>query len=168
MSKHIRIINYLFIGIVALYAGSVLSYILSIYAFFDPGEITLNAIFLNTNLSGMLYLVGVIKNITLFLCLSALLFFIVLLLISKLKFRDNGWLFISTLLMIFIALFELYSFLEYDYELIKILFVDNIESLSNVDLIKNKISSLSSLIPIHFFAIITIFYMFIIKPFTKK
>lgn len=167
MAKDLRIINNLFIGFIALYGGTLLSHIFSLYAFFEPGELILNHKFTDSDLFGMFYLVGVTKNISLFLGAISILLFFFFLIKSRLNLRLNGWLFISILLFLFILVFESYSLIKYDFKIIKMVFLDPEYNLS-FEIIKSKISSLSALIPIHFFCIMTIFYMFITKPFTKN
>lgn len=167
MAKDLRIINNLFVGFIALYGGTLLSHIFTLYALFEPGKLILNNKLTDTDLFGMFYLIGVTKNITLFMGAVSLILFILFLVKSRLNLRLNGWLFISILLFLFIFTFEIYSLIKYDIDIIKMVFLGH-EYTLNFEIIQNKISTLSALIPIHFFGIMTIFYMFITKPFTKN
>ncbi|MBZ0178580.1 MAG: hypothetical protein K8F36_04745 [Melioribacteraceae bacterium] len=167
MTKDLRTLNNLFIGLIALYGGALLSHILSVFAFFEPGELILNQRLTDSDLFGMFYLVGVTKNLALFLGALSLLLFILFIAKSRLNLRLNGWLFISVILFLFIVSFEIYSLIKYDIKMINQVFFGQEYDL-RFEIIKNKISSLSALIPIHFFSIIAIFYMFITRPFTKN
>lgn len=159
---------FLFIAIFSgsLWFGSYLSKMLIYYQLFEPEMILKNYI-KNENQEGIIITIVPAIAINIVMYYSMLISFLVFILFSKLNLRKNGWLFITTLIIIITAPFEIYlSIID-----IKILLEVNNGIFSASEIIKNisdRIILLSGFPIIILLSFMAIIYFITFKPFQMK
>ena len=118
------------------------------------------------NLEGILITIMPVINSTFVLYIIFILSFSMFLLLSNIKLRENGWLFIIVVIIYFTLPFEAYLMIN-DYKLIMTLnFSEMIDTNFAITLIRDRFLKLSSFPIIIFLSYCSICYFLIIKPFT--
>ncbi|MBN2571791.1 MAG: hypothetical protein JXA68_06655 [Ignavibacteriales bacterium] len=92
--------------------------------------------------------------------------FILFLIFSKMKLKNEGWLFIISAIIFITAPFEIYLSII-DYDIIKNILIGSFSNSDILSLFKERIKSLSSFSMIEIFSYFGILYMYIFKPFRK-
>src|SRR5208337_3015635 len=91
-----------------------------------------------------------------------ILFFIIFLSSARISLKNEGWLFISTMIIFITMPFEGYlSF--YDYKIVNFIFYHNSNVTDIVNLIRERITKLSSFSFIEIFSYLTIIFLTLIK-----
>ncbi|NJD23704.1 MAG: hypothetical protein FIA82_13730 [Melioribacter sp.] len=150
-----------------VWLGGYIARQIAVYQLFEPVELNLRTFYYTNNLSSAISLLVplIISNLITYACF--LLLFLTFIVISKLNLRRNGWLFIITLIIIITAPFEIYLSLI-DYKIIR-LGLANINEVSPIiELIKERITKLSSFSLIEIFSYISIIILVLFKPLQKS
>jgi len=154
----------------ALWLGS---YTTKLFAFFNLFEtnqsnlLILKSNLINVDLKPLIYELMPVISLSLISYLVFLLFSFLFLLISKINLKENGWLFISLMIVIICLPFEFALSLK-DYKLLRMIF-DNYQNVPEmIELIKTRITMLSSFPIISLVLHYSIFFLFVFKPLTKK
>lgn len=87
---------------------------------------------------------------------------------SKLKMKLNGWLFISTVLILTTAPFELFLILKYDKPFVDTAFWGTGNAQFYIQLIIDRFSKLGSFPIIEIFSFLAVAFLFMFRPFRKK
>lgn len=150
----------------SLWFGSYLSKMLIYYQLFEPEMILKNYIN-NENQEGIIITIVPAIFVNIVMYFTMLVSFLIFILTSKINLRKNGWLFITMLIIIITAPFEIYlSIID-----INILIAVNKGIFSSNEIIKNisdRIILLSGFPIIILFSYLAIIYFITFKPFQMK
>ncbi|HSL87878.1 MAG TPA: hypothetical protein VK870_01105 [Ignavibacteriaceae bacterium] len=150
----------------AVWIGSYLVKIFIIYNLFEPVDLALKERYLQTDLNNLFFTL-LPAFATAFIAYIIFIFtFITFLSLSKISLKQNGWLFISVLIVIITFPFELYLMLT-DYKIISLLLLESLNSDTILHLIRDRITSLSSFPVIAILSYISILFLIIFKPLTN-
>lgn len=154
----------------ALWLGS---YTVKLFSFFnlfdlDPNNsLILKSTLINVDMKPVIFELLPVLTIS----LSSYIIFIasglLFLSISKVNLKENGWLFIILMIVLFCLPFEIYLSLK-DYKLIMMIINNTSDSLSMVEIIKSRITVLSSFPIIALILHYSLFILVVFRPLTKK
>lgn len=150
----------------AIWFGSSISKLFMSYYLFLPEELIVKES-IKESLSQVLsshlpiYVISFISFIVYFI--SFLIFFVV----TKLKFKENGWLFVMLVIFIFQALPEIYLS-TIDYKIISNIYYGPINSNLLLGEIIKRITILNGFPLINLFSFLAIVFLFVFKPLEKK
>ncbi|MDX9924763.1 MAG: hypothetical protein RBS48_08360, partial [Ignavibacteriaceae bacterium] len=153
LSKVNKVLFYFTVLFFVIWLGGYISRQLVVYQLFNANDLTLKSIFDAFNLVPTLYVISPILTINMVTYISFLAFFILFLLASKINLRREGWLFISLMIVIITAPFEIFL-LTYDYSVIAGVLTENFDSFKLAGILKERIVVLSS------FSLVEIFCYF--------
>ena len=150
-----------------VWLGGYIARQIAVYQLFEPAELNLRTFYSTNNLSSAISLLVplIISNLITYTCF--LLLFLIFILISKINLRRNGWLFIITLIIIITAPFEIYLSLI-DYKIIRLGLANINESNAIIELIKERLTKLSSFSLIEIFSYLSIIFLMLFKPLQKS
>ncbi len=147
------------------------SYILRqiiVYQFFEPINLDLRPLYTVQNLGAVntILFPAILSNLITFPVFIACFFLLIL--VSKVNIKKEGWLFLIILVIVITAPFELYLLAATDYKIINLI----LNSPSNVDqvvvLLRKRITELSSFPLIEIFSYIGIIIIATFKPLRKN
>ncbi len=151
----------------AIWLGSYVERMIISYQLFD---IDMNVMpYVNQqNLNGILATIVPAVNTTFIIYILFIFTFTIFLFTSKISLRENGWLFIITVIIYLTLPFEAYL-LTIDYRIISAFsFTDASDAEFILSLIKDRFTTLSSFPIIIFLSYCSLIYFLLFKPFTKK
>ncbi len=158
---------FLVISTFIIWFGTYIARHLAVYQLFEPEGLVLRSIYTKDNLN-------VIFEIIFPLLVTPLVtfpIFIILLLLylftSRINLKKEGWLFISLLIIIITAPFEIFLLIK-DYKIINLILSQNYDSMEILDNIRNRITVLSSFSLIEIFSYLAIVFLTIFKPLSKS
>lgn len=169
MKKNIAltVIQYLLVVSFIVWVGSYVTRHILVFQLFEPKEMELRSVYSIENLGVVFYTLLPVLVTNLISFGLFIILFIIYLIISKSNLRKEGWLFITVLIVFITAPFEVFLQLK-DYRIIMLIY----ENLSNpseiLDLIRKRITVLSSFSLIEIFSYLAIVFLVIIKPLTKS
>ncbi len=99
---------------------------------------------------------------------AMIVFYLLFVFTSKLKMKLNGWLFISTVLILTTAPFELFLILKYDKPFVDTAFWGTGNAQFYIQLIIDRFSKLGSFPIIEIFSFLAVAFLFMFRPFRKK
>jgi len=105
---------------------------------------------------------SVLSYLALVICFACFVF------ASKMKMKLNGWLFISTILVITTLPFELYLILKFDKPFMDAAFWGAADANFYINLIIERFKVLGSFPIIEIFSFIAIAFLFLFRPFRKQ
>ncbi|MCL4546970.1 MAG: hypothetical protein M1495_00185 [Bacteroidetes bacterium] len=162
-----KIILSLAITSFTIWLGSYVARQLVVYQLFEPINLDLKNLYNVQNLTSVLETIFPILMLNLISYPAFLILFFVFIFSSKIKIKNEGWLFIILMLVIITAPFELYlSFL--DYKVVKLLYESSFDSNAVVDLLRKRITALSSFPMIEVFSYVAAIFIAIFKPLRKN
>lgn len=150
----------------SIWLGGYIARHLVIYQFFDPDNFKFLDIYNNPTSQNSIRLIQsllVLNIITYSIFFISLLLFII---ISRVSFKRNGWLFICIVIVLITAPFEIFL-LTIDYEILLQIMNNNFDTLKVLTLIQKRIEILSSFSIIEIFSYISMYFLIIFKPLTK-
>lgn len=150
-----------------IWLGSYISRQLLVYQLFEPINLELKSLYNVQNLMGILETVLPILVINLISYPSFLVLFFFYIFSSKIKIKNEGWLFIILMIVIITAPFELYLTLL-DYKIVSLLYAGTFDSNAVVELIRERIVVLSSFPMIEVFSYIAAIFIAVFKPLRKN
>lgn len=136
------------------------------YQLFEGPGLELKTYVTLENSNGILYTLLPSVIVTFVSFMVMIIFFLLFLITSKLSLKNNGWLFIITIILLVTLPFEVYLMMI-DYKLILNLFTETFDSLLIIKLIKDRIQNLSSFPIVELFCYMSFYYFIIFQPFTK-
>jgi len=163
----LSIIKYLLALSFVIWLGSYVSRHLLIYQMFEPTELELKSIFKPENLENIFIVILPILVTNIISYSAFVLLFIVYLIISKISIKNEGWLFISMLIIFVTSPFEIYLLLK-DYSIVSLIYGRTTDSLTILDLIRKRITILSSFSLIEIFSYLVVVFLVITKPLVKS
>jgi len=150
-----------------IWLGGYIARQIAVYQLFEPVELNLKTFYNPGNLSSAISILIplIISHLITYACF--LLLFLIFIITSKLNLRMNGWLFIITMIIIITAPFEIYLSLI-DYKIIRLGLANINESSSILELIKERITKLSSFPLIEIFSYLAIIFLALFRPYQKS
>ncbi|MFA7420341.1 MAG: hypothetical protein WCZ90_11715 [Melioribacteraceae bacterium] len=162
----LKVIQFLLFVSFIIWLGGYISRHMVIYQLFEPEGLVLRP---NYNLENLNVVWNTISPLLVSNLVSFplfILFYLSYLFFSKINLKKEGWLFISTIVILITAPFEIYLLIK-DYEIVRLIYssVSNSEKILN--LIRERINILSSFSLIEIFSYLAIVFLTILKPLSK-
>ncbi len=159
-------------GFLALASGSIwfgayIARLSTLYQMFESIELTLKNYVTNNNLSAIVQTISPMVYLTFFAYLVLILTFTLFIIFTKLKLKENGWLFIISMIIYLTLPFEA-VLLVTDFKLIVLLINNQFASEEVLKLMKERITLLSSFPIILLLSYLSLPFFLIVKPFTIK
>ena len=151
----------------SIWFGAYISRLLTTYQMFEATELNLKNYISDTNISVIFQTTYPLVNLTIFSYLIMILSFTVYIILAKTKLKENGWLFIITMIVYITLPFEIILLLT-DYKLFVLFMNEQFTSELILSLIIERITKLSSFPIILLLSYLSIPYFLIFKPLTKK
>ena len=151
----------------SLWMGAYFARLIVFYQLFEPKELILRPVFNEQNLHAVLTVLNSLIVLTLVLYLVFIFTYFVFITISKISLKENGWLFIVTVIIFLTLPFELYL-VSFDYRIISSVMTGNFDSMEIIQLIIKRFKVLSSFPVIELFCYFSIIYFVLFKPLRKK
>lgn len=170
MRKNFKLENiFLYLSVLsgALWMGAYILRIFLSYWLFEPEDFVLKSYLTESTVSAVVYtlLPAVTSSFVLFIIF--ILSFLIFLVSTKLRFKENGWLFISLLIIVITLPFEVYL-MTIDYDIIQKLLSNNFDGFEIIQLVVKRFKTLGNFSIVELFSYFSIIYFIIFKPFTKK
>ena len=151
----------------SIWVGSYLSRLFVVYNLFEGQDLVLQKYITNENINGILLslLPSILVHFIAFIVmiLSALLFYFT----NKVNLRFNGWLFIILIAVIITVPFEIYLMII-DYRIITMLNGTSFNSVTVIELLKDRIQNLSSYPIVAILTYLSFYYFIVFQPLIKK
>ena len=163
INKVSKIFLFLFVATGAIWLGSYVTRLSLFYNLFNSSELVLKEFVTSQNISGIFQTLIAAITINLILYMLMIVCFILFLVTSKLSLKQNGWLFISMILILFTAPFELYLMLI-DYKIVINVFSGVFDSKEILNLVIKRFTILSSFPIVEIFSYLAITYLFLFQP----
>jgi len=168
LSKTSKIVLSLTFISFSLWVGSYLGKNLIFFQFFDPETMSLRKLYELADFSGIFHTIFPVLTLNLISYITFVVLFILFVVKSGLNLRQNGWLFISLLIVVFTFPIEMYIIIKYD-----INFVLDINSMatsaqSAIQLINQRVAKFGMFSLINLFSNLSIILFFIFRPLTKN
>ena len=151
----------------SLWFGAYIARLIVTYQMFEPNELLLKSYLSNSDLPTIFQTIFPLVNLTLFSYLTMIVSFTIFIISTDLKLKENGWLFIISMI-IYLTLPLETVLLNIDYKLFIIFINEQFSSNDVLKLIIQRITILSSFPVILILSYITIPYFLVVKPFSKK
>jgi len=157
-------------GSIALVSGSIwvgayVARLITTYQMFETTETILKGYLNGNNLPAVIQTTFPLVNLTLFTYLVMIITFTVFIITTDLKFKENGWLFIISMIIYLTLPFE-FILLTIDYKLFVYFISEQFTSGEILKLIIERITILSSFPVILIMCYFTIPFFLVFKPFT--
>ncbi len=149
-----------------LWLGGYVARHLTIYQFFEPENLELRNVFNEVSLESHLFLILPLIVFNIISYFFFLIFFIVFLFISKINLKIEGWLLIITLIILITAPFEIFLLVK-DYEISKNIFYNLRDANSIINMLRDRITILSSFSLIEIFSYCGVLFLIIFQPLKK-
>jgi len=150
-----------------IWLGSYISRILVTYQLFKPKGLQLKDYVNEQNLYGILYTISSAISITFVLFIVFLISFFIFILTSKINLKKEGWLFITLVIILITAPFEIYL-MTIDYKIISKVFFSIFDSNEILQLYVKRIKQINSFPLIEIFSYFGIIYLFLFQPLKLK
>lgn len=150
-----------------IWLGAYIARLLTTYQLFEAVDLTLKEYVTNNNIAAIIQSTYPMVNLTIFAYIIMMVSFTIYLVITDLKLKDNGWLFIVALIIYLTLPFE-FMLMLIDYKLFILFMDEQFTSEIILPLIVSRITKLSSFPIILILSYLSIPYFIIFKPFTKK
>lgn len=164
LTKIAKLFVFLFAIFGVIWFGSYIARLSVFYQLFQEEDFLLKEYVTDNNLSGILQTINTTLIINTIFFLGMILSFIGFVLTAKLNMRNNGWLFISSVLIFLTAPFEIYLILI-DYKIISIILTETFNAKEVLALVIKRFTILSSFPIVEIFAYAAVLYLFIFQPF---
>lgn len=163
LNKIPKIFLFVFAASGAIWLGSYITRLSLFYQLFQVEEFALKKFVSDQNLSGIFQTLIAAVSINLIFYFMMLIAFIIFLVSANLSLKQNGWLFISLILILLTAPFEIYL-MTIDYEIVTRVFGGNFDSKQILQLVIDRFTVLSSFPIVEILSYLTIIYLFAFQP----
>src|SRR3989339_260769 len=135
----LKIVQFLLVGSFIFWLGSYISRHLVVYQLFEPEGLVLRSVYDVENLKTVWITISplIVSNIIAFPIFVVL--YAIYLIVSKDSLKKEGWLFISTLIILVTAPFEIFLLLK-DYKIISLIYSSVIDSNKVLELVRERIT----------------------------
>ncbi|MCK9425873.1 MAG: hypothetical protein M0Q21_07550 [Ignavibacteriaceae bacterium] len=167
MQKVSKIFQYLSVVFGAIWFGAYFSRIILTFYLFQGNHFELKPFISDTFLHAIFYILNpllVITSITYPLFFLSLILFV---LSSRIKLKQNGWLFIILILVITLAPFEIYL-INLDNKILTSVFYSAFDPHYILEMTVKRFKILGSFPLIHLFSFFAIIYLSVFQPFKKN
>lgn len=163
----VKIVQFLLVSSFIFWLGSYISRHLVIYQLFEPEGLVLRSVYNAENLKNVWLTISplIVSNLIAFP--TFIVFFVIYIIISKTSLKKEGWLFISAMIILITAPFEIFLLLK-DYKIISLIYSSTLESNKVLELVRERITILSSFSLIEIFSYLAIVFLTILKPLSKS
>jgi hypothetical protein len=161
------VFGYLALTSGSIWFGSYIARFIATYQMFEPTELILKEYITNSNLPAIIQTTFPLVELTFFSYIMFIICFTSFLITVKIKLKENGWLFIISMIIYITFPFKA-MLMIIDYKLIMIFFSELFASEQIPELIIERLTLLSSFPIIMILSYLTIPYFIIFKPFTLK
>uniref|UniRef100_A0A7V2ZJS2 Uncharacterized protein n=1 Tax=Ignavibacterium album TaxID=591197 RepID=A0A7V2ZJS2_9BACT len=154
----------------ALWLGSYTVKLFSFFNLFDLDQnnsLILKSTLVDADLRLVIFGFLPVLTISISSYFAFIIFGIAFLFTSRINLKSNGWLFISLLIVLICLPFEAYLSIK-DFNVIKMIIDNNINSSEAIEILKNRITVLSSFPIVSLILHYSLFVLFVFKPLTKK
>lgn len=166
LSKFSRLLLFIACLSGSLWLGSYMTRLFITYRLFEDTDFILKPYYNTTNLSEVLLTLFPAFMSTLILYSIFVIFFVLFLIVTKPNLKQNGWLFIITLLVLVTFPFEVYL-MNIDYKIILLINSDSFNPNEVIELIKDRFKVFSSFPVIEIFCYFAVIFLIIFRPLTK-
>ena len=166
-NKISSIFGYLALTSGSIWFGAYIARLVSTYQMYEETEPVFKTFINSTNLPAIVEILAPLIYLTFITYLTMIVCFTLFLFTSNLKLKENGWLFIIAAIIYITLPFEAILSII-DYKLIIFFMNGQFSSETIVDLITDRLYSLSSFPIIQILSYLAIPYLLIFKPFTLK
>ena len=163
LTKTAKFFLYVFVASGTLWLGSYITRLSAFYQLFQATEFTLKEFVNDQNISGIFQTLIATVSINLIFYLLMILSFILFIITSKLNLKQNGWLFISAVLIFLSAPFEFYLILI-DYKIIMLVLSEIFDPKEVLNLVIKRFTVLSSFPIVEILSYLAIIYLFLFQP----
>lgn len=150
-----------------LWLGSYVTRHIIIYQLFEPINLDLRALYNIQSLQSVFNTVLPAIVLNLISYFSFLMFFIIYLFSSKVNLKREGWLFLIVAIIAVTMPFEIYLS-TIDYKIVQNLYSASVDTNIVLNLIRERLTKLSSFSLIEIFSFIAVVYLSISKPLKSK
>ena len=150
----------------SLWTGAYLVRMLLTYQIVEGADLVFREFINEDNLYGIYNVLNPVIASTFVLYILFFISFIIFLIISRLSLKNNGWLFIITVLVLITAPFELYL-MRLDYKILININYGATDINLITELLKERIKALSSFPLIELFCFFSFYYLILFRPLTK-
>lgn len=172
--KNLNLISKIFLTIAlasgVLWLGSYTTKLFALYHLFELDQsniLVLKSNLTNVDLKPVLFELLPVLSLSLVSYAVFLAFSIMFLLFSKISLKNNGWLFISLMIVIICLPFEIVLSLR-DIKIINMILSNSDNVNEMIEIIKSRITILSSFPIVSLILHYSIFFLFVFKPLTRK
>jgi hypothetical protein len=167
LNKISKIFAFMTIITCSIWIGAYLSRLFLSYQLFDAQDLSLKSYITSANLAGILttMLPAITTTFVSYICF--IISFGLFIIVSRMKLRDNGWLFIITIIILITLPFEIYL-MTIDYRIILQLNYGIFNTSDIVELFVRRIKVLGSFPLIETFCYISFYYFLLFRPLTKN
>jgi len=162
-----KIFAYISLTSGSIWLGAYISRLLTTYQMFEATELKLKSYITDSNISSIFQTTYPLVNLSIFSYLIMIFSFTIFLTLTQIKLKENGWLFIITMIIYITLPFEIILLLI-DYKLFIIFMNEQFTSELILQLVTERITMLSSFPIILLLSYLSIPYFLIFKPYTKK
>lgn len=166
-SKTYRIFSFLSVLFGALWMGSYVARLIMSYQLFEGTDFILKPVFNQQALIGSINILSYSILLTLILYLTFIISFLLFLSFSKASLKQNGWLFIITVIVFLTFPFEIYL-MTIDFKIVSNVLSGQFITNEIVELIIKRFKILSSFPVIELFCYASIIYFIISQPMKLK
>lgn len=163
----LKIVQFLLISSFIFWLGSYISRHLVIYQLFEPEGLVLRSLYNTDNLKTIWITISPLIVTNLIAFPTFILFFITYIIVSKTSLKREGWLFISAIIILVTAPFEIFLLLK-DYKIISLIYSSTFDSNKVLELVRERLNILSSFSLIEIFSYLAIVFLTILKPLSKS
>lgn len=151
----------------SIWLGSYLLKLFMVYQLFEPKNLSLKNKFISIDMDVFLsvFLPAFITPFAAYVIMVICI--LIFLLTTKISFKENGWLFITLMIVLLTLPFEIYLMLI-DYKIITMLIHNSFNSDMLLGLFVERITALNAFPLIQILSYISIFFLIIFKPLTIK
>jgi len=151
----------------ALWLGAYLTRLILTYNLFKEEELILKYFVNNTNITGIFQAFEPLYYITFITYLIFIICYTLFLISARLSFKQNGWLFITSIIIYFTLPFEV-ILMGIDYKIIEMNLAGNFNSEETLKLIIERLEILDGFSVILILCYLSIPYFLIFRPFSIK
>lgn len=160
-----KIVLYICILSGVLWLGSYAARLTLIYQLFQGNDFTLKSVFDNQNLPGIFITINSVAILNAILFAIFIISFLMFLIFSHVKLKDNGWLLISSIIIILTIPFEIFL-MSIDYKIFSIIQSGNVNTKLILDYTISRFKILGSFPIIEILCYFSIIYLILFKPLT--
>jgi hypothetical protein len=163
LTKTAKFFLYVFVATGAIWLGSYITRLSAFYQLFQATEFTLKEFVNDQNIGGIFQTLIATISINLIFYFLMIVSFILFIIISRLNLKQNGWLFISAVLIFLTAPFEFYLMLI-DYKIVMLVLNKVFNPNDVLNLVIKRFTILSSFPIVEILSYFAIIYLFLFQP----